>query len=131
MLCVWLSKDYGKIAWFYFSTEYNFPTPKGQRSTQFIRNVETSYMHRYSHYYRLCRSLLLLLRVPSDCACSEKKETLLRSLFLRELETTCMESPDIRYIGHEYWFKISKSYASIFLYLWIFNLLPREIKQEN
>lgn len=30
---------------------------------------------------RLCRSLLLLLRVHLDCACSEKKETLRRSLF--------------------------------------------------
>lgn len=43
--------------------------------------------HVCVHYYlrsdRLCRSLLLLLRVLSDCACSEKKETLRRSLFPR------------------------------------------------
>lgn len=45
---------------------------------------------------RLCRSLLLLLRVLSDCACSEKKETLRRYLFPR-VETTRMESPDIRW----------------------------------
>lgn len=44
---------------------------------------------QYLRSDRLCRSLLLLLRVLSDCACSEKKETLRRSLFPRARDNVC------------------------------------------